>query len=238
MKKRKNNEAARKVWISHNGPIPKDENGRSYEIHHIDGNPKNNSLENLLCVTINEHYEIHRNRGDWGAAALIARRSKMTLEEISKLTKSHNEKMIENGTHPFLKRPDGTSVGLDVAKRLIETGTHNFIGSPYAAKMYENGTHPFLGGTIQRATNARRINERTHNLLGDRNPSHERVKNRTHHLLGSTINKKRLENGTHVSQLKVSCIFCRKELDKANFSRSHGNKCKMNPNPFYTSSLS
>jgi hypothetical protein len=28
----------RKVWEKINGPIPKDDLGRSYEIHHIDGN--------------------------------------------------------------------------------------------------------------------------------------------------------------------------------------------------------
>ena len=37
----------RKLWESHNGPIPKDNEGRSYEIHHVDGNHQNNVIENL-----------------------------------------------------------------------------------------------------------------------------------------------------------------------------------------------
>lgn len=50
----------RKKWIKANGPIPFDSEGRPYDIHHIDGNRRNNSLENLQCVSIEEHYEIHK----------------------------------------------------------------------------------------------------------------------------------------------------------------------------------
>ena len=40
----------RKIWESYYGPIPKDENGISYEIHHIDGNRDNNDINNLKLV--------------------------------------------------------------------------------------------------------------------------------------------------------------------------------------------
>jgi hypothetical protein len=33
----------RKIWEDHYSSIPKDENEISYHIHHIDGNPENNS---------------------------------------------------------------------------------------------------------------------------------------------------------------------------------------------------
>lgn len=46
----------RKIYESHYGKIP---NG--YHIHHIDGNPFNNSIENLKCVTAEEHSQIHKN---------------------------------------------------------------------------------------------------------------------------------------------------------------------------------
>jgi hypothetical protein len=61
----------RKIWEAYFGEIPKDEDGRSFEIHHIDGNRKNNSIENLRCVSIKEHYEIHLKQGDFAAAAFI-----------------------------------------------------------------------------------------------------------------------------------------------------------------------
>ncbi|ARW58152.1 I-TevIII-like protein [Serratia phage X20] len=61
----------RKIWIESNGEIPLDEFGRSYHIHHIDGNPSNNELSNLLCLSPNDHFELHRSQGDYGAAFLL-----------------------------------------------------------------------------------------------------------------------------------------------------------------------
>ena len=71
----------RKIWIDHYGHIPVDENGVTYEIHHIDGNKKNNSIENLKCVSIREHYDIHYKQGDWLAASMIAERLNLTKQE-------------------------------------------------------------------------------------------------------------------------------------------------------------
>ena len=45
----------REIWKSHHGPIPK-----GMHIHHKDGNPLNNSIDNLACVTEQEHSELHR----------------------------------------------------------------------------------------------------------------------------------------------------------------------------------
>lgn len=64
----------RKLWERTIGPIPRDEDGFSYEIHHRDGDRGNNDLENLQLVTIKEHLQIHLDQGDWFAAALIANR--------------------------------------------------------------------------------------------------------------------------------------------------------------------
>ena len=50
----------REKWIKVNGSIPFDSEGRPYDIHHIDGNRRNNSLDNLQCVSIEEHYEVHK----------------------------------------------------------------------------------------------------------------------------------------------------------------------------------
>ena len=64
----------RKIYEQNFGPIPKDENGRSFEIHHIDGNHKNNHISNLMCVSIDQHYDIHISQNDWWAALMIAKR--------------------------------------------------------------------------------------------------------------------------------------------------------------------
>ena len=42
------------IWISHNGPIPKD-----CEIHHKDFDKSNNDISNLICLTKAEHRKLH-----------------------------------------------------------------------------------------------------------------------------------------------------------------------------------
>ena len=51
----------RKIYENHYGEIPIDENGRIFEIHHIDGDHDNNHYTNLMAVTIHEHYDIHKS---------------------------------------------------------------------------------------------------------------------------------------------------------------------------------
>jgi hypothetical protein len=58
----------RKVWERVNGDIPK-----GYHIHHIDGNHYNNSIDNLKLVTQEEHFWIHYNQNDSGAALMLSK---------------------------------------------------------------------------------------------------------------------------------------------------------------------
>ena len=49
-----------KVWEKHNGkkkPV-------GYHIHHVDGNPNNNDISNLICITHEEHYLIHKKQAE------------------------------------------------------------------------------------------------------------------------------------------------------------------------------
>jgi hypothetical protein len=46
----------RKIYESYYGKIPKE-----HHIHHIDGDPFNNDISNLKCVSAEEHSEIHKN---------------------------------------------------------------------------------------------------------------------------------------------------------------------------------
>jgi len=80
----------RLIYENHNGPIPVDEFGRSYEIHHIDGNHSNNNIDNLLCVTIQEHYDIHYTQGDLKACLIMSNRMLISPEEKSRLAKISN----------------------------------------------------------------------------------------------------------------------------------------------------
>ena len=63
------------------------------EIHHIDGNSKNNAIENLKPVTVLEHYEIHLAQNDKAAAALIGVRANISIEVRSQLCR---EQAVKN----------------------------------------------------------------------------------------------------------------------------------------------
>jgi hypothetical protein len=51
-----NNTNYRKIWEDHYEKIPK-----GHHIHHIDGNPYNNDISNLQCLSAEEHSKIHRD---------------------------------------------------------------------------------------------------------------------------------------------------------------------------------
>lgn len=88
------NKIYRKIWEQNNGKIPVDDQGRTYEIHHKDGNNRNNTLENLMCVSIEEHYAIHYEQGDWQACLMMSERMKLTPAEKSELASRCNRSKI------------------------------------------------------------------------------------------------------------------------------------------------
>jgi hypothetical protein len=79
----------RNIYEKEHGNIPE-----GYEIHHIDGNRNNNAIENLLAVSIEQHYDIHLSQGDYLACAVMTARMNMTKEErkeIHKLAMSNRD---------------------------------------------------------------------------------------------------------------------------------------------------
>lgn len=153
----------RRIWEQHNNQkIPKDNQGRSYEIHHIDGNHDNNHPSNLQLVTIEEHYKIHYNQGDWYACLMMSKRMKMSPEEISELATKNVQKQLSDGTHPFL---GGEIQKITNAKRISE-GTHNFLDSEFkrkqAAIQLSNGTHPLQNSNLKRKYSAIQLANGTH----------------------------------------------------------------------------
>lgn len=130
----------RKIYEEKFGTIPTDETGRSYEIHHIDGNRENNNIDNLLCVSIQEHYNIHFEQGDYNACMLILRRMCLTPEEISRMAKEIAYRQLNQGIHNFSK----PGFQKRNAIRRVKEGTHHWLGERNPShKRVNEGTHNF-----------------------------------------------------------------------------------------------
>jgi hypothetical protein len=136
----------RKIYEEHYGSIPKDINGRSYDIHHIDGNPNNNDISNLIALSIQEHYNIHYSQGDFGACWLLSRKIKMTPEELSELSKKVQNDRIRNNNHHFVGENNPSKIS-------SKNGSHPLSkekGTAHNRKMIDNGIHPLVGGKVQK----------------------------------------------------------------------------------------
>jgi len=190
----------RRIYEATFGPIPKDSEGRTYEIHHIDGNHKNNDITNLKAVSIQEHYDIHYAQGDYGACYAMAIRMKTSSEELSRLA----HKRVENGTHNFL--------GGELVRKRVADGTHHFLSGEIQRKQsierVENGTHPFLGGNIQRTTALKQMENGTHNFNN------------------GELSRKRIKDGTHHFLINYICPHCGKEGKGPSMKQWHFDKCK------------
>jgi hypothetical protein len=152
----------RRIYQKHIGPIPIDENGLTYDIHHIDGDHSNNHPSNLKAVTLQEHYDIHESQGDIGACRAIrlrmknGRQDRVVLSELSKEVqkrridngthnfldrenaKQRSRKRIENGDHPFLRE----NFQKEIQNKIIQQGKHHLVGGKYQAKQLSEGKHP------------------------------------------------------------------------------------------------
>lgn len=198
----------RKIWEAHNGPIPKDADDRSYEIHHIDGNHSNDAIENLKLVTIQEHYDIHLAQGDYGACLAIIMRMNVPVALSKQLQSDLSRK---------------------VALRRIAEGTHNFSSEHskkvQAARLAE-GSHNFQGkqgslNAVQR--NKKLVESGKHPWAGEKGSEHN-----------SKVAKERVKNGNHNFQLQpnpnltmVACPYCKKIGSRPAMLRWHFENCKL-----------
>jgi len=113
--------AYRKIWEAHNNlKIPE-----GYEIHHIDGDHSNNDPSNLLCVSIQEHLEIHTEQEDWGAAQAILMRMSNS-DGIREAASKAQKKRWEEGTHNFQKISKEKRI--EIMKRIHENRKTAFLG--------------------------------------------------------------------------------------------------------------
>lgn len=106
----------RRLWESVNGAIPIDDHGRPYEIHHIDGDRSNNSISNLICISIEEHYKIHHEQGDYMACLIMSKRMNMSYEDTLSLARIALKQRDQTGE----KNPMWGKSTSDIVKRVWE----------------------------------------------------------------------------------------------------------------------
>lgn len=123
----------RKIYEEYYGPIPKESNGRTYEIHHIDGDASNNDPSNLTALTLQEHYDLHYSQGDYQACRLMAiQRMNKSPEEISELSRLAQLKLLEEGRHHFI----GDNHPSKIRSR---DGSHYFYTNKFSFHGEDNG---------------------------------------------------------------------------------------------------
>ena len=235
-----------KVWIKYFGSIPRDDRNRLYEIHHIDGNRENNSIENLKCVSIIEHLEIHLKQKEYMAAFAIMIRldedEKQTYIDIElpkiaanqrdnskigfnnpntfKKAIETQKKMIKEGVHPL----QNVEMHKNENKRRVKLGIHNFQSNEnkervtnWNSKMIEQGKHPF-----QNSSNRSDwvLKFKICEFCGCKGRGIGYIYNHGDFCLNNVNNK------------RLICKFCGNSYHPAIYARYHGDKCKYKSKTF------
>ena len=169
---KRSNHIAVNTWKKKFGEIPKDELGRSYDIHHIDGNKDNNDISNLKAVSLEEHWKIHFDLGEFASANLIADRFNKKYyfgwkhgEEVrKKISKANKGRKLDwiwitNGIdNAKIKSedsiPDGWKKGRTLSQKTIEKIRDANIGKKQSIETKNKRAKKILG--IKRSEDTKR----------------------------------------------------------------------------------
>lgn len=179
----------RKIYEDYHGGIPVDETGRTYDIHHKDGNRDNNNIDNLVALTIEEHYNIHLSQNEYQAAAAIKMRMDRSSEEISRLNSLAAQKRVRENRHAW--QGDG-SYQRKQQETLKQSGNYYQFSQKHKDNMSKRnkeyvmqGKHYFQSDEARKATserNKRAVQTGVHPFCNG---------------IGAKITRKRVKDGTH-----------------------------------------
>ena len=179
----------RKIYEGYFGPIPVDEEGRTYDIHHIDRNRTNNSRENLVALPIAHHYRLHYEAGEFRAANAIGLRMGLTPKQRSELAKKAALERVRKKDHHFL----GGEIQSRNGRAKVASGEHHFLGEAHSKRVtlqnetaLRDGTHNFQNPAVRKnvdRANQRRLADGSHPFAQGAGAasSRARIKEGTHH---------------------------------------------------------
>lgn len=193
-----------------------DQDGRTYDIHHIDGDRTNNSILNLVALSIQDHYDVHYIQGDWRACIKLAQKMKLSHKELSMLVSKQQRERIAKGTHNWV----GGEYQKKQQRHLVETGRHHFLIPGFQSRInhlkVKNGTNPWAGEQGSKASKERQqklVDSGKHHFVKN-NPVYKQIANGTHPL------------ANHKHETKT-CPKCNKTMTIGNYIRwNHGEECK------------
>lgn len=121
----KNLQLHRLIWETYRGPIPK-----GYIVHHINGNKKDNRIENLSCISVKEHNKIHaKDRPIWNKG-LNKNSSKKWANTLSKAKVVRNKNYFQKCklAVELRKTMSAKEIGIkmNVCTRQVHTMLHRY----------------------------------------------------------------------------------------------------------------
>ena len=130
---------------------------------------------------------------------------------------SHNR--ITNGIHHFCNKEfqkEMSKRGLEKQRKNGNIIKWNKKGQDATKNLVSKGLHVFQDRTQQKERAIKRTQE-------GKNP----FQGKTGTIIAQENNKRMLLEGRHPSQIRVSCLKCRKNYSIANFFRHHNGKCEV-----------
>ena len=205
----------RKIYKKHHGSIPVDSTGRTYDIHHIDGNRKNNDIKNLVALSIEDHYNLHIQQNEYQAAAAIRMRWDKDIVEISKLNAIAAKTRVDLGQHPWFGDGSYQRKQQEMLKSSADyyqySQKHKNDVSLRNKEYALQGKHNFQSEESRSATSKRnreRVDAGIHpfcNGVGAEN-SRKRISDGTHHFLNSEMQRKNSEKAKLANSIRVKRV--------------------------------